>query len=240
MENFLDWTLEQIEDLILRVYNGVVTKDNLPPDLYNAIVEKMVDALDEGFGNIDPSLRSSFEDNIKSFSFAKTFQQINDMQNFLLSDNGNIRPFSQFKKEVLEIFEIYNNNWLETEYKTAISLGQSAAQWVEILEQSDALPLLQYQTVGDERVRQSHRELDNIIKPVNDPFWEEYFPPNDWNCRCIVIRLEEGEATNTEGKKFESVPDIFRQNPAKDGFFFSEEKHPYFKGLGGRKNGMEL
>lgn len=236
MDNFLGWDEERIEDLINRVYNGVVTRDALPQDLYNAILEKMIDAIIEGFGDADDAIFDSFTGNMQNFSFAKTFQQVNDMGNFIFGDDGNVRPFSQFKKNAEEIFEIYNGTWLETEYNTAVSITQSAAGWVDIERDKEALPLLQYQTVGDERVRQSHRALDNIIKPVDDPFWDEFYPPNDWNCRCIVLQLEEGEITDTEGQNFEEVRDLFRQNAAKDGFVFNEETHPYFSGLGNRRN----
>ena len=240
MDNFLNWDDDQIEDLVNRVYGGVVSKDNLPEDLYTAILNRMIEAINKGFGNADDEILVSFNENIRSFSFAKTFQQINDMQNFILSAEGNVRSFSEFKKNVTEIFEIYNGVWLETEFNTAVSMSQSAAQWVDIEKNKYSLPLLKYQTVGDERVRLSHRELDNIVKPVNDPFWDEYYPPNDWNCRCIVIQLEEDEEdiTDTSGTEFESVSDFFKQNSAKKGVIFDEKKHPYFKGLGDRKNGF--
>jgi len=236
MDNFLNWTDERIEDLVNRVYNGVVSRDALPQDLYNAIVEKMIDAVIEGFGDADDAIFDRFTDNMQNFSFAKTFQQVNDMENFIFGDDGNVRPFSAFKKNAEEIFEIYNGAWLETEYNTAVSITQSAAGWVDIERDKEDLPLLQYQTVGDERVRQSHRELDNIIRPVDDPFWDEFYPPNDWNCRCIVLQLEEGEVTDISNTEFGSVSDLFKQNAAKDGKIFNEETHPYFNGLGDRRN----
>ena len=36
----------------------------------------------------------------------------------------------------------------------------------------------------DDRVRPSHRALDGIIVPKDDPFWQNHFPPWEWGCRC--------------------------------------------------------
>lgn len=241
MENYLDWTDEQIEDLINRVYNGVVSKDNLPSDLYEAILDRLEEAIIEGFNGTDFDVNSNsifkdFDENIKFFAFAKTFQQISDMENFLIGADGNQLSFRDFKKSVSEIFEIYNGVWLETEFNTAKSVSESASQWVDIQNDKDVLPYLKYSTVGDERVRNSHRKLDGVIKKVDDPFWLEYYPPNDFNCRCIVEQLEEGEETEIDTSTIDEVSPLFKNNPAVTGQIFNEANHPYFKGLGERRS----
>lgn len=237
MNNFLGWTDKQIEDLINNVYNGVVSPTALPMDLYETILERMDESILEGWAKGVDSVGASdllgkFGDNIKQFSFAKTFQQVNDMGNFILDGDGNQILFSDFKKKASEIFEIYNNNWLETEFNTAKSIAESARQWVQIQEEADVLPLLKYSTVGDGRVRASHKSLDGIIRPVNDPFWSENYPPNDFNCRCIVEQLEEGEITDLKDAKLDPINPLFKNNPAITGEVFSKKDHPYFNGLG--------
>jgi SPP1 gp7 family putative phage head morphogenesis protein len=241
MDNFLGWTDKQIEDLINNVYNGVVSKQALPMDLYESILERMDDSILEGFGGIGDAaiaknLFNDFAENIKQFSFAKTFQQVNDMGNFILDKAGNQILFSEFKKSAAQIFEIYNNNWLETEFNTAKSITESARQWVDIQENKDVLPLLKYSTVGDGRVRADHKRLDGIIQPVDSPFWSEHYPPNDFNCRCIVEQIEEGDITDIKGANIEPINPLFANNPAQTGEVFSKKGHPYFNGLGGLLN----
>ncbi len=125
----------------------------------------------------------------------------------------------------------YNDNWLTTEYNTAVNQAFSGREWVNIKANAEALPLLKYVTVGDGLVRASHRELDGIIRPVNDPFWREYYPPNDWNCRCTVEQLEEGEepVTELQNRKLTDIPPLFQMNTGEDKVIFDETAHPYFK-----------
>lgn len=242
MENFLGWTDEQIEDLINRVYGGIATRDALPLDLYEALLERFELAILEGFGAGDVSKAAdkvfdNFADNVKAFSFAKTFQQVNDMGNFILDANGDQILFSEFKKSASQIFEIYNGTWLETEFNTAKSIAESARQWTDIQDNKDVLPYLKYSTVGDGRVRASHAKLDGIIKPVDDAFWLDNYPPNDFNCRCIVEQIEEGDVTDTDGEDLSGeVAPLFRNNPAVTGEVFSVKDHPYFNGLGDQKS----
>ena len=97
---------------------------------------------------------------------------------------------------------------------------------------ADVLPLLQYQTIGDGRVRPTHAALDNIIRPISDPFWKQYYPPNGWRCRCTVIQLSEGQETDLSGfNPPDDVPPLFRMNAGQDGYVFKskgKDKHPYF------------
>lgn len=48
-----------------------------------------------------------------------------------------------------------------------------------------------YVTVGDNRVRDEHAALDGTTRPKDDPFWNSWWPPNGWNCRCQLIPLVE-------------------------------------------------
>lgn len=53
----------------------------------------------------------------------------------------------------------------------------------------DLLPVWEYSAVGDDRTRASHRALDGVIYPADHPFWDQYYPPWDFGCRCTVIPL---------------------------------------------------
>jgi SPP1 gp7 family putative phage head morphogenesis protein len=74
----------------------------------------------------------------------------------------------------------------------AYSLGRYEQQ--KQPETMKALPFWQYMTVGDDRVRPEHAVIDGFTARAIDPVWNKIYPPNGFNCRCIVIALLESEA----------------------------------------------
>jgi SPP1 gp7 family putative phage head morphogenesis protein len=236
----LKLTEAEIESYILKVHLGIITPSKLPVNVYEAIVEHLTAGIIEGFGGdvMDFDLNSKqafamrlYKQNTQIFSAAKTYQQVVSMTDALFDENNQIVPFSKFKKTGFDIYEKYNVNWLQAEYQTAILQSEGARQWLDIEAEKEFLPYLQYQTSGDDRVREAHRVRDNITRPVDDVFWNTNHPPIGWRCRCDVIQLMKEEATVTPKEKLPSdkaIPEIFRNNPGKDNYIFSP-KHPYFK-----------
>ncbi len=109
-----------------------------------------------------------------------------------MGDDGRIKPFNRFLNEVQRIHQSYNVNYLRTEYNLAQASSLMAARWKQFEQDGDRY-LLQYRTVGDKRVRRSHRMLHGITLPITSKFWNEYFPPNNWNCRCTVVQVRKGK-----------------------------------------------
>lgn len=127
----------------------------------------------------------------------------------------------------------YNINWLRTEYRTAIKSAQDGSKWLKLNQEKDVFPYLEYRSTRDGRVRDEHKELDGIIKPVDSPFWDTYYPPNGFNCRCRIIQRETGPASRT-GKLPPPDSPLFEQNVGKSGEVFPTKgkgKHPYFEGV---------
>ena len=170
-------------------------------------------------------------ENVYSFSAAKNYQQLKDMT-LALTDGERIVTEGEFVERVKAMNLKYNRDWLITERNTAVAGGQMASRWVEFERNRDITPLLEYSTVGDNKVRAAHALLDGVRKPVDDPFWSRYYPPNGWNCRCDVIAVPDKNAEPTQDEKI-TVPEIqpmFRTNLAKAGIIFPKG-HPYFKGV---------
>jgi len=233
------FTEEEMIELIEGVLIGLYTVNNLPIWYYERTAEALFSGVEIGFGStlvdlefggVDYLLLKELQTNIYVFSAAKTYQQVNDISALLLKYSD--RP-DLFRKEAVKIFEAYSSpkgiNYLSAEYQTAKGMAREAKNWIKYIDQKDLFPLLQYQTQGDDRVRPSHAELDNIIRPVGDAFWNNYSPKNGWRCRCYLIQLDEGTETDvSDFKQPSDVPDIFMMNPYKDKIIFSH-KHPYFE-----------
>src|SRR5690606_27352064 len=122
--------------------------------------------------------------NIYQFSAAKTYQQLAEYNGYLVDENGKERSFNDFKKLVLEKHPKYNQNYLQAEYQTAKASGQMAAKWEGFQRNKARYPYLKYMTVGDEHVRDDHKELHGFIAHIDDAIWDRIYPPNDWRCRC--------------------------------------------------------
>lgn len=88
------------------------------------------------------------------------------------------------------------NPWLlETLVRTQTHIAYSAARQAVNADPAIAEILwgYEYTTVGDDRVRPNHAELDGMRMPVSDPRWNKLMPPNGFNCRCTVIEIFTGE-----------------------------------------------
>lgn len=78
-------------------------------------------------------------------------------------------------------------------YDTNLRVARAVGRWDRIQSLAHVMPYLQAQTVGDGRVRDEHRAFQGVVLPANDPFWEEFFPPLFFRCRCDVVQLTRGQ-----------------------------------------------
>jgi SPP1 gp7 family putative phage head morphogenesis protein len=69
---------------------------------------------------------------------------------------------------------------LQTIYDTNMSTSYMSGRWKEFIENTDDRPWFQYVAVMDSRTRPSHRALNGKVFRYDDPFWDSFWPPNDW------------------------------------------------------------
>ena len=151
-------------------------------------------ALDSSFLQVTMSdaMRQRLQRSDYIFSGIKTFHELNEAFPSLLDSNGNRKPFEQFLNDVQKIDQTYNRNYLRAEYNFVHASATMAAKWEEFQQDGDRYNL-QYRTANDDRVRPEHAALDRVTLPMSDPFWEEYYPPNGWNCRCTVVQVRKSK-----------------------------------------------
>ncbi len=194
---------------------------------------------------VTDDLRKHLEYGNLVFSGLKTHAQLTEARSLLKDENGNIRPYHQFERDVLKLNQTYNKNYLEAEYEFAVQSAQSVENWQSFSDNTKRY-LLEYRTAGDERVRADHDALRGICLPKDDPFWQSYYPPLGWRCRCVAVQVlasekqlsdsqkaqELGEQATTQiGKTGKNKLEMFRFNPALDKTLFPK-KNGYSKVVG--------
>ena len=203
----------------------------LASDEAQHFISTHADILDQAFQkvNMTEAMRRRLTRSDYIFSGLKTFHELNEAFPSLLDENGNRKEenngqsFEQFYNDVQKIDKTYNQNYLHAEYNFVHASAQMAAKWEQFTEDGDRYNL-QYRTAGDDKVRPEHAALNGVTRPMDDPFWETYYPPNGWNCRCTVVQvrkskypltptdeaMQRGEEALQSDKK-----GIFRFNPGK-------------------------
>ncbi|MRM84524.1 phage head morphogenesis protein [Riemerella anatipestifer] len=184
-----------IENIASKLQSGELKPSDLDASLVEQIYKDVSEPVKEVFKNKwinydykEPgSLIQKFKKNLWQFSAAKTLAELEYINGLLLDKNGRIRPEHQFMQEVKKANILFNRNYLQAEYQTAKRGAQMAHLWAKFQEQKHLYPNLMYRTVGDSRVRPEHAVLNGVVKPIDDPFWKTYYPPNGWRCRCTVM-----------------------------------------------------
>lgn len=80
-------------------------------------------------------------------------------------------------------------NRLQLIFDTNLRVARAVGRWGRIHSVAGVMPYLQGSTVGDGRVRDAHTHFQGIVLPVAHWFWQEFFPPLFFRCRCDVVQL---------------------------------------------------
>nr|DAF21068.1 MAG TPA: minor capsid component [Caudoviricetes sp.] len=189
-------------------------------------IETHASVLDSSFRQVEMSeaMRKRLQRSDYIFSGLKTFHELNEAFPSLLDENGNRKTFERFLNDVRKIDETYNRGYLRAEYNFVQASAEMAAKWERFAEDGNRYNL-QYRTAGDTKVRPEHAALHGVTLPMSDPFWEEFFPPNGWNCRCTVAQVRKAKYPVTDHDEAMSLGElatgkdskgIFRFNPGRE------------------------
>ncbi|MEO8589420.1 MAG: DUF935 family protein [Flavobacteriales bacterium] len=224
-----------MQELAKAIHDGRIRDGWVDPKLMQWTAQQLTYGVLSGYEADDTAapegaaLRAFMERNVMVFSGFKTYQTLRAATDELLDDEGNIRPFGEFRQRVSALDKEYNRDYLRSEYELAVASGQMAERWGEIQGDKDLFPFLKFVTAGDDRVRESHAKLDGVVRHVDDAFWSTYYPPLGWRCRCDVeqVRRLSGEDKTLADHELPAVPPMFSNNVGKNGVVFPKG-HPYY------------
>ena len=189
------------------------------------LIEAHTSVLDRNLQRLEMSdlMRQRLTRSNYIFSGIKTFHELNEAFPSLLDSNGNRKTFEAFLNDVRKIDKTYNSNYLRAEYNFVQSSAEMAAKWERFSEDGDRYNL-QYRTANDGKVRPEHAALNGVTLPPSDPFWEEYYPPNGWNCRCNVAQVRKSKYPATPHEEAMALGEEALQRDTKGIFHFNPGK----------------
>lgn len=132
------------------------------------------------------------------------------------------------------------DNIFRTNIQTAYNVGHYKQMTKpEVLK---SRPYWMYDAVNDKRTRPNHAAMDRKVFPADHEFWDIWYPPNGFKCRCGVSSLSERQV-KAKGLKIEKkipkmvepkgqvarplLPDRgFDANPAKKAWEPDTSKYP--------------
>ncbi len=102
--------------------------------------------------------------------------------------------FKKFQEMAKDVFE--RRGWtgkrawrVKTIFRTNIQTAYSMGRYKRYQEASEERPYWMYDAINDSRTRPTHAALDGKVFPAGHKFWDTWWPPNGFNCRCSVISL---------------------------------------------------
>ena len=116
----------------------------------------------------------------------------------LLSAMENGDTYQEFKTGLSDVWE--RRGWtglrawrIDNIFRTNIQTAFHAGRYNQMMQVAETRPYWMYDAVNDSRTRPTHRALDGKIYRSDNPFWDSWYPPNGFRCRCGVTTLSAAE-----------------------------------------------
>lgn len=183
--------------------------------LYNHTRQILQQAITRVYGNL-PHTHPQYipvhqmHENLARFAGYKTAWQTADIKN---------------GKNIAATDAKYNVNWLRTEFVHTVRSARQAQNWQRYQQDKDLYPYLEYMPSTAAEPRNQHQRLYGIIKPLDDPFWDTWLPPNDWGCRCSVQQVRSDTSTRAMPTDIKQPPATMRHNPGRTNQIITN-RHP--------------
>ena len=148
---------------------------------------------------------------IAGLAQTEQIKHVMGLVNTELVDGG---TFADFQKAVKQGDININlpQHRLDNIFRTNVQGAYGRGRWYQQQQNKAERPYLMRDGINDSRQRDSHRALDGIIRPIDDPFWDTHYPPDDYRCRCVARSLTKEQAEAKGITTDINLPDIDPQS----------------------------
>lgn len=226
-----------LDEFVNAIYGGFDVENSIEPTMWQELTKTMNDATAKGLSKGEFSIdhNRGFLDAVKHaneiFAAFKTHAMGKSMASKLLDDNGNLKPFDKWMKDISSISSHHVGSWLKTEYNTAVLRAHNAADWRSFIENKDIMPNLRWMPTTSPDAEAVHRGYweKKLTLPVEHPFWNKHHPGDRWNCKCSLESTDDPASPDDilDDLPIEPAQRGLENNPGKDGKIFNDT-HPYF------------
>jgi len=115
---------------------------------------------------------------------------------------------------------------LETIYRTNLQSAYQAGRYAQMQRVADDRPYWRYTAVNDSRTRPTHRGMHGLTYPADHPFWDTYYPPNGYRCRCSVQSLSASQVESRGIEVQSEIPEMVHYKDPTTHFETETPLHP--------------
>lgn len=141
---------------------------------------------------------------VRAIEEGRTLQQFSNDLTPILQQAGwwgrKVMPDPQAPDEEPREVQLGSPRRLKVIFDANMRTARAAGQWARAQRTKRARPFFIYELGPSERHRTEHEKLEGKILPVDDPFWDDWFPPNGWGCKCRVRQISRAETQRLGGE----------------------------------------
>jgi len=134
-------------------------------------------------------------------------ERVYETKAFRVSRDVSNRVIQSLEESSGDVMGIQDHE-IRTIVETQSRIAKGAGEW-NTYQQMDIWGF-SYHDAGDNEVRPTHHANDGVTLSRNHDFWTLWWPPNGWNCRCLIIPEFD-----------EQKPVLPSDEPPDDGFRFN-------------------
>ena len=210
----------------------------IDPELYARYYDSFMQGIREGFGGAslrlgtpDQKIFQEIRYNVATFAAFKNHAFTDQLIAAMVDDKGHLRSRGAFLAEAQKLDGAYNRRYFRVERDLAIGKSRSGMRWNKYQAQKHLFPNVVRREIIDKRTRKHHILLNGLVIPLDDPFNDRHWAPDEPNCRGRMdqtTKKVDWKGIDPNDVEDELTP--WNINPGKFGRVVTDD-HPYF-GIG--------